>query len=89
MSEKTNHHVLKVSKGYLQIMYNGLKSFDIRNGKREINIGDTVVFVENETNKQFACKVTFVIKSWEALPEWQWDLGDFVAFCWTLGEKES
>ncbi len=40
---------------------------------------------ENKTGRQFLVIVTFVIRSWDALPECGWQkMGDFICFSWRI-----
>jgi len=80
--------VLRISKGWLQPMMNGIKRFDIRKGRRGFEVGEEVKFCENETGDNFNAIIDIVVNSWEAPEEWKWQyLGDFVAIGFTsIGE---
>ena len=63
---------LAVTKGWLNSMKLGRKTFDIRKGRHSFLIGETIKFVENETGESLEAIIIYVLKSWETPQEWKW-----------------
>lgn len=86
---------LMVTRGlWSNLIFDGEKTFDFREGTRDISVGDVVTFVEsdskgNPTGREQDARVNLVVHSRDFPAHFGWNGGEFTIFQFELERRKN